>query len=79
MTTIKKWYLKTYPTDDLGQEIKETITFNDVLNALQNQKDIYSLIDVHDSLIRERIFEKLAEIEKKSYNEIYSLWLSETT
>ena len=72
---IKEWYLKEYSTDNLGEEIKDDITFYDIFYALDNYKDIYEVIGVGDSIIRERIFGKLAEIMKVDYNYIYNQWL----
>jgi len=36
---------------------------------------VYEYIGVGDSLIRERCFERLAEIAGVSYDEIYSKWV----
>lgn len=75
-TKIREWYLKNYPTDDLGVEIKENITFNDMLKTLNTCKDVYNALGVTDSIIRERVFEKLSELLEKDYDYIYGLWLS---
>ena len=72
---VKEWYLKEYSTDDLGEEIKDDITFYDIFYALDNYKDIYEVIGVGDSIISERIFGKLAEIMEVDYNYIYNQWL----
>lgn len=72
---VKEWYLKEYSTDELGKEIKDDITFYDIFYALDTYKDIYETIGVGDSVIRERIFMKLAEIMKVDYNYIYNQWL----
>lgn len=77
-TSIKDWYMKEFPTDDLGECINSTVNFDDILRALQNHTDIYDVIDVVDSVIRERIFDKLAELINKDYNYIYNLWLGES-
>lgn len=57
---IRDWYTKNYPTDELGKEIND-ITFEDLWNAI-NFDNIYDVIGVGDSLIRERLFEHLSEI-----------------
>ena len=75
-TNIKKWYLENYPADDLGEELKNNITFYDLFDALDNYQDVYDFIGVGDSLIRERLFEKLSKIMKCDYDEIYYQWLS---
>jgi hypothetical protein len=74
---VKKYYQETYPTDDLGQEINEDIHFDDVLILLNegNGSKIYDLLEVFDSLVRERIFQKLSEITLIDYSVIYDRWL----
>lgn len=74
-SNVKEWYLKEYNTDDLGTEINDETTFYDIFWALDRHKDIYELIGVGDSIVRERIFKKLAEIMKCDYNYIYNQWL----
>ena len=72
---IKEWYMENYTTDDLGQEINEKATFEDLFKALENNTDIYDLIGVGDSVIRERLFKELASIKGIKYNDIYNMWL----
>lgn len=72
---IKEWYLNAFPTDDLGCEIKDGITFNDLNVALNNDKDIYDFLGVYDSIVRERVFSELSEVMDVSYNRIYNKWL----
>lgn len=72
---VKNWYTLTFPTDELGQEINEDITFEDVFRCLDNYGDFYNLINVVDSLVRERIFEKFSEISGHTYAEIYDKWM----
>jgi len=73
--TIKEFYLKNYPTDELGTELKETSTFSGLLNILFTGGDVYEYFGVGDSLIRERLFTKLSEELETSYDYIYDLWL----
>lgn len=72
---IKDWYVKEYATDELGENINENITFEDLFNTLDNYGDVYKLLGVGDSVIRERVFEKLAEIMEVDYDYIYEQWL----
>jgi hypothetical protein len=74
-TLVKDWYIKEYTTDELGQEINEKITFYDIFYALDRYKNIYEVLGVGDSLVRERVFKKLADIMKVEYNYIYEQWL----
>lgn len=72
---VKEWYLKEYNTDELGKKINEEITFYDIFYALDRYKDIYEILGVEDSIVRERVFQKLADIMKVEYNYIYEQWL----
>ena len=73
--TIKQFYLETYPTDDMGNDIKDDTTFLGLVSELSGGKDVYDYLGVYDSLIRERLFSELAKQLKTTYDEIYNLWL----
>jgi len=72
---IKEWYEEAFPTDKLGKEINETASFEGFADCLDEGENIYEYIGVADSVIRERIFEKLAEIVGVNYEVIYQEWL----
>lgn len=74
--TIKEFYLSNYPTDELGVELNETPTLAGLLNQLIVGGDVYRYIGVGDSVIRERLFERLAEELEVSYDYVYNLWLN---
>lgn len=74
-TKIKEWYIKEYPTDELGVEINNNITFYDLFVVLDTYKDVYEALNVWDSIVRERVFNKLAEIMNVDYGYIYEQWL----
>lgn len=73
---VKNWYVKAYPTDDLGTRITDTLTFEDIANAMKNGIDFYEIVEVADSIIRERIFSKLSEVYGTTYDYWYDLWLA---
>ena len=73
---IKNWYKKTYPTDDLGEQIKDDITFWSLWGYMAQGYDVYDVLGVGDSAIRERVFEKLSEILGVGYDIVYNKWLS---
>jgi hypothetical protein len=68
---IKDWYMKNYPTDDLGEELNDEVTFEDMWNEDYEKYNIYQVMGVGDSVIRERLFEHLAEIKGVSYDVVY--------
>ena len=72
---LKEYYMKEYSTDELASEINENVTFYDLFIALDTYKDVYELIGVGDSLVRERLFRRLAEIMEVDYNYIYQQYL----
>ena len=73
--TIKQFYLETYPTDDMGKDIKDDSTFIGLVTELAIGNDIYDYLGVYDSLIRERLFSELAKQLKTTYDYVYNLWL----
>ena len=74
-TKIKEWYVKEYPLDELGVKINKDITFNDLFVVLDTYKNVYDALNVWDSIIRERVFNKLAEIMQVDYDYVYEQWL----
>lgn len=74
-TKIKEWYMTEYPDDELGEEMNKDVTFYDLFVVLDTYKSVYDTLNVWDSIIRERVFGKLAEIMNVDYNYIYEQWL----
>jgi hypothetical protein len=73
--TIREFYVKNYPSDDMGDGINPTATFAGLLNQLIVGGDVYEYLYVYDSIIRERLFERLAEELNVKYEYVYNLWL----
>ena len=73
---IKQYYMKQFPEDSIGKEIKEGITFLGLRNILYGDYDVYDYIGVGDSLVRERLFEQLSKDIGQDYGFVYDLWLS---
>ena len=72
---VRDWYMDEYPTDDMGADLPKEITFYDYFNTLRMQKDVYPLMgQAMDSIIRERIFDKMTTIMGVDYNYIYDRW-----
>lgn len=74
---VRNWYLENYPTDDMGIEINESITFIELCSVLMAKRNFYEAVgNGIDSIIRERIFEKLSQELSVDYGVIYNMWLS---
>jgi hypothetical protein len=73
--TLREFYMTNFPTDELGEELNETPTFAGLLHQLFVSGDVYRYIGVDDSVIRERLFERLAEEIGEDYNYVYNLWI----
>lgn len=73
---IKRFYTTTYSTDELGLELNETATFEGLIHQMKSGYDVYQYIGVYDSVVRERVFEKLADLLDTSYDTVYKLWLN---
>lgn len=72
---IKEYYTSEFPTDELGIEIDPTATFDGLIEVLINYESVYDYIGVADSVVRERVFEKLSDILGVGYEVIYDKWL----
>ena len=73
--SIKDFYLNAYPTDELGEELNGGATWGGLWAAIRGGI-VYEYLGVGDSLIRERVFSKFAEITYYDYDEIYTEWLN---
>lgn len=71
---IRDWYTSAYPDDDLGMYLSD-ITFHDLHTGISQGLDVYDHIGVGDSVVRERLFDRLAELKSTSYDAIYDMWL----
>lgn len=77
-TNVKKFYINTYPDDTEGEKIRSNLTFRTLLSKfVLEPDDIYDILGVGDSIIRERIFEALSKILKCDYDVIYDIWLED--
>lgn len=75
LENVRDWYRTTFPDDALGADIRKDLTFTDVWVGLQRPRDIYETIGTHDSAIRERIFNGVAERIGCPYDTVYHKWL----
>ena len=72
---LADWYMTRFP-DDAGfaERMDSSSTFQELWEALEVGDDVYSVIGVGDSTVRERLFQRLAALKKMSYGEIYRMW-----
>lgn len=70
---VRVWYKRAYPSDELGDRIM-LVSFKDVYELLRRGRDVYPYL-AGDSLVRERVFQKLADIYCEPYEAIYNLWV----
>lgn len=74
-SSVKEWYLSEFPEDDLGQTLNSKATFQGVYDNIKQVCGLYSYLGVSDSLIRERVFQKLAELLEVDYLDVYDTWV----
>jgi len=77
-SNILDWYKIAFPTDDWAIRNMSNATFENLLDVLEKHEDVYKCIFNSrnaDSIVRERVFEKLAEIINVDYGYIYCKWL----
>lgn len=73
---IRDYYMKAYPSDPYGTELNPDITFRDLLEGMMQGYDVYEMLgDGSDSLMRERVFERMSDVYGITYESIYELWL----
>ena len=73
---VKKTYVEKFPTDELGNDISDELTYLDLFNGMLEGKDIDDMLNVYDSIIRERVLKKLADLMGVDYDIVYYLWLN---
>lgn len=74
MLEIKEWYGETYKSDELKCYINDGVSFNELKETISQGGDVYWLIGVGDSMIKERLFYGLAAHENVEIGEIYDLY-----
>lgn len=74
--SVRKWYMTAFPHDELGYEIKDDIDFEGLDEVLEQGRDVYEYLGVADSIVRERIFDKLADLTGVAYDDIYEKWMN---
>lgn len=73
---LRDWYMREFPDDELGPEINPDADFEGLFETLDHYRDVYEYIGVGDSMIRETLFSRLAEIMGCGYEVVYEQWLA---
>ena len=71
---FKQWYMENYPGDELGAQMDNNATFYDLFETLDQYKNIHEKFQIEGAILRERLFEKLAEILDCDYDDVYYQW-----
>ena len=75
-TNVAEWYAGAFPTDRYYIErLNKGIVFQDVFESLQVGFNVYALLGVSDSIVRERVFDALAKAMGTHYDIVYDQWL----
>jgi hypothetical protein len=77
--SIKNWYQSDYGFGAGAGYIRKNLQFKTVLGKMIKGENFYQIVFTNgfaDSIVRERIFEKLAELLGVTYKEIYNIWLT---
>lgn len=72
---LREWYMKAFPTDDLGEYLNN-LSFEEIYKQLYRGVDIYEVIGVWDSLVRERVFLEMSERFDMEPEVLYTMWLN---
>ena len=72
--TVREFYLNEYPTEQLGQYLSETATWEGLLLTLQQGGNVYEYLNVWDGTVREVLFQELANQQNVSYSYLDELW-----
>lgn len=74
-SSIRDWYIRAFPSDQLGYRINPLATFAGAVKCMADGGDIYKYLGVGDSPVRENVFFKIAAITGVDYDAVYDLWL----
>lgn len=73
---LRRWYVKTYPDDNFGKQLRTGITLKAIWELMNQNLDFYEIAGGDcDSLIRERVFEEIAKEQGIRYEDVYDIWM----
>ena len=74
---VKIWYMLNHANDDMAREMRPNTTFKEIWEGLKEGKDVYRLLGVCDSWIREIVFDELSRRLNVKYETVYNTWLGD--
>ena len=75
---LRDWHKLNCPWDDIWRVMRHNTTFRDLLRYIERGGDVYNVIffpGEGDSIVRERLFNALAEMLGVDYDAVYYAWL----
>ena len=80
--SVKDWYERKYPQDaDIVADVDPSLTFEKaalLIVPVKDDEDRFYETSIDDSVARERVFEKIAEIYGVSYDDVYDTWMGKS-
>lgn len=76
---VRDWYKVAFPSDEMGDHIREALTFEDASKAVSLGRFFYDVLGVEDSVVRERVFSEIAYRSNVSYDEVYNAWIGKSS
>ena len=80
--SVKDWYERKYPQDaDIVADVDPALTFEKaalLIVPVKDDEDKFYETSIDDSVARERVFEKIAEIYGVSYDDVYDTWMGKS-
>ncbi len=74
---VKNWYMMNHAYDEMAWEMNKNTTFEKLWEGLKAHKDVYRMLGVCDSWIRELVFHELARRLNVKYEKVYNTWLGD--
>ncbi len=70
--SVARWYRNTYHENVLN--MRKGLSWYDLFEQMRKGVDIYKILGVGDSVVRERVFAHLSRIMNVPYDMVYNLW-----
>ncbi len=76
--TVHAWLWTAHPNERcMMKGFNKTITLREVWDGMLKGDDFYEMCSCGDSVQRELVFDRLAELLGKTYDQIYNVWLKQ--